>query len=300
MTSRPCPVCHADSIHARLFLEQRIDSTKLSAYSFASRKTPEFMNHRLMQCPTCDLVYVDQPPADAELARAYHEAEYDSSEEADDAAAAYIRAIRPILSRLRDRRSALEIGTGTGVFLEHLRRAGFEMLVGVEPSLSAITAAPESRRAWIRHGVFAESDFAPASFDLICCFMTMEHVGDPAVIASAALALLRPGGAFITIAHDYRSRTNRLLGRRSPIIDIEHMQLFSKKSLRSLYERTGYIDISVQPFANTYSMRYWIRLLPLPAWIRSAASKALTTMGADRLKLRLNVGNMIAAGFKPR
>jgi hypothetical protein len=54
----------------------------------------------------------------------------------------------------------------------------------------------------------------------------MEHVLDPKVIALPAFRLLRPGGAFVTVTHDHRGRLNRLLGRRSPIIDIEHLQLF--------------------------------------------------------------------------
>lgn len=301
MTStRSCPICHAGPERAIVFLEKNFDASRISTYSFASRKQPEFMCHRLVQCQACDLVYVDQPPGDDELAQAYHAADYDSSEEADDAAVAYIEAIRPILQKLPQRQRALEIGTGTGVFLKHLYQGGFTELVGVEPSTAAIRAAPEERRSWIREGVFREEDFEPSSFDLICCFMTMEHVHDPRVVAEAALRLLRPGGAFVTIVHDYRSLVNRTLGRRSPIIDIEHMQLFSNGSIRALYERAGYTDVSAHAFVNTYALSYWNRLLPIPASIKGIAAKALQTSGLGRLKAAMNVGNMIAAGFKPR
>jgi SAM-dependent methyltransferase len=296
--SRPCPVCHTGSEASKLFVEKNIDSAKLSGFSFSSRKEPEFMCHRLVQCTNCDLVYADQPPGADELAHAYHVADYDSSEEANDAAASYIRAIKPTLSALAQRQSVLEIGTGTGIFLECLSREGFTKLVGVEPSAAAITAAPENRRAWIREGIFEEKDFSPDSFDLICCFMTMEHVHDPDVVAKAAFRLLRPGGAFVTVTHDYRSLVNRLLGKRSPIIDIEHMQLFSKHSVRQLLESVGYADVSVKAFANTYSLRYWLRLAPLPRGIKSAASGLLAALGLDNIKLGVNVGNLIAIGFK--
>jgi SAM-dependent methyltransferase len=104
-----------------------------------------------------------------------------------------------------------------------VQREGFSELVGVEPSTAAIAAAPENRRQWIREGIFREADFSPSSFDLICCFMTMEHVPDPKVISDAAFRLLKPGGAFVTVTHDYRATVNRVLGKRSPIIDIDHM-----------------------------------------------------------------------------
>ncbi len=296
--SRSCPVCHTDFEKAKLFVEKNLDPAKLTGFSFASRKEPEYMCHRLVQCTNCDLVYADQPPDEGELAHAYHVADYDSSEEADDAAKAYILAIKPALAKLARHQSALEVGTGTGIFLDYLSRAGFTKIIGVEPSSAAIAAAPEYRRQWIREGMFDEKNFAAGSFDLVCCFMTMEHVRDPSIIASAAFHLLRPGGAFVTVTHDYRSLVNRLLGRRSPIIDIEHMQLFSRRSMRYLFESAGYADISVRPFANTYSLRYWMRLAPLPRSIKSAASGLMTLMSMNNVKLGINVGNLITTGFK--
>jgi SAM-dependent methyltransferase len=296
--SRPCPICHTGSEQAKLFLEKNIDSAKLSGFSFASRKEPEYMCHRLVQCPHCDLVYVDKPPAENELAHAYHVAAYDSSEEANDAATSYIQAIKPILAKLSAHQSALEIGTGTGIFLECLSHEGFSKLVGVEPSSAAIAAAPTYRRAWIQEGMFDEKNFAPESFDLICCFMTMEHVRDPNIIAHAAHRLLRAGGAFVTVTHDYRSPVNRLLGKRSPIIDIEHMQLFSNRSVRHLFESAGYSDVTVKAFVNTYALRYWMRLAPLPRGMKSAVSSLMASIGLDNVKVGINVGNLITAGYK--
>jgi SAM-dependent methyltransferase len=295
---RACPVCGTGADQAPLFAEGTLDRTRLSAMSFASRKEPEFMSHRLVQCPGCDLVYVPEPPAQEELAHAYHTADYDSAEEAEDAAAAYIRAIGPILARMPRKEAALEIGTGTGIFLDHLSRAGFTRLAGVEPSAAAIAAAPDHRRAWITMGMFDENAFAPASFDLVCCFMTMEHVHDPSAIARSALRLLRPGGAFVTVTHDYRSVVNRLLGKRSPIIDIEHMQLFSPRSIHGLLERAGYSGIAVSAFVNTYALRYWMRLAPLPRGIKAPLSRLAAAVRADGVRIGINVGNMIAAGFK--
>ncbi|ARP84076.1 hypothetical protein CAL12_26850 [Bordetella genomosp. 8] len=296
--TRPCPVCHADERKAKLFLEDSIDASKVSGFSFASRKVPEFMSHRLVRCTVCDVVYADTPPDESELAQAYHSADYDSAEEADDAAAAYCRAIQPALRRLGNGRSALEIGTGTGVFLEYLARSGMTVLAGVEPSTAAIAAAPEHRRPWIRAGMFNEADFQPASFDLVCCFMTMEHVRDPEAIAQAAHRLLRPGGVFATVTHDYRAPVNRLLGRRSPIIDIEHLQLFSKRSIRALFERAGYSEVEVHPFRNRYSLRYWMRLTPLSMNTKERVLNAMNRYGLDTKKLAFNVGNVMTVGFK--
>lgn len=296
---RPCPVCNTDSSAAKLFLKKNIDPAQISAFSFASRKLPEFMCHQLVQCPTCDLVYANDPPDQSILAQAYHVSDFDSAQEADDAAAAYDNAVEPVLGKLKRKDAALEIGTGTGIFLEALKARGFKTLVGVEPSSAAIAAAPAHRQAWIREAIFREADFQPESFDFICCFMTLEHVRDPSEIVSAARRLLRPGGAIALVTHDYRSGVNRLLGRRSPIIDIEHMQLFSPISIRQLLERNDFESIGVQSFQNRYALRYWMRLLPLGVGSKQSMIKVLDAIGLADIKLSFNVGNMLSFGYLP-
>jgi SAM-dependent methyltransferase len=210
-----------------------------------------------------------------------------------------MRATQPLLNALPRRESVLEIGTGTRTLLEHLAQQGFTELVGVELSPAAIAAAPQHRRAWIQEGVFQEQNFAPGSFDLICCFMTMEHVPDPKVIALAAFRLLRPGGAFATVTHDYRGWLNCLLGKSSPIIDIEHIQLFSDLSIRTLFETTGYRDVHVQRFVNRYAFRYWWRLAPAPDPVKRAVAKAAEVVHLDGVKLGLNVGSTMTSGVNP-
>lgn len=297
--SRPCPVCNTASSEAKLFLKQNIDPSRVSAFSFASRKLPEFMCHQLVQCPTCDLVYANEPPDQSVLANAYHVSDFDSAQEAEDAAAAYDRALQPLLRTLKNKDAALEIGTGTGVFLEALKARGFKTLVGVEPSSAAIAAAPAHRQAWIREAIFHESDFQPNSFDLICCFMTLEHVRDPNEIVSAATRLLRPGGAIALVTHDYRSSVNRILGKRSPIIDIEHMQLFSRNSIRQLLERNGFESIEVNNFRNRYALRYWTRLLPFGVGLKQSMVKKLDAIDLANTKVAFNVGNMLSFGYRP-
>ena len=296
---RDCPLCGAGPEQAHPFLSDTRDESRVSGSSFASRKVPEYMSHAMVCCSACDLAYVDRPPTVASLAASYHEADYDSAEEAEDAADAYARALKPVLERLKARGAALEIGTGTAAFLERLENAGFTELVGVEPSSAAIAAAPAHRQAWIREGIFEVEDFAPDSFDLICCFMTLEHVQDPGALVASAYRLLKPGGVFVGVTHDRRGLLNRLLGRRSPIVDIEHMQLFSAESSRRLLQINGYGDVDGASFYNSYRFSYWLRLVPLPDGLKGALTRMVRGSWLDRRRLSVNVGNFMSWGFKP-
>lgn len=299
LTVRPCPLCGAGADQAEPFLSDSRDESRLSASSFASRKVPEYMSHAMVCCRVCDLAYVDRPPSVECLAASYHAADYDSADEAEDAADAYARALAPVLQRLKGRGAALEIGTGTAAFLDRLKDAGFAELVGIEPSSAAIAAAPAHRRPWIREGIFEEANFRAESFDLICCFMTLEHVQDPGALVASALRLLKPGGVFVGVTHDRRAWLNRLLGRRSPIVDIEHMQLFSAESSRRLLQHNGYEAVGGASFRNSYRPSYWLRLVPMPGALKRVATRLLRGSWCDRWRLPLNVGNFMSWGFKP-
>ena len=294
---RNCPTCEKEN-RKTIFLTKNIDSEKITSFSFASRKEPEFMRFQLMRCLECDLVYADEPPTEDNLHNSYHDADYDSDIEAIDAAKTYIHSIKNTLDVITKKRKALDIGTGNGIFLEHLIEAGFEEVIGIEPSPAAIKKAKTGIKEKIKVGIFNESDFESNSFDLICCFMTMEHVLDPKMISDAIFRLLKPGGAFVTITHNYRSIVNRLMGEKSPIIDIEHMQIFSDKSIVNLMNKSNFENITNKSIKNRYRISYWIRLLPFNKQVKSILNKFIRILGLHKFRLKINVGNQITSGFK--
>ena len=63
---------------------------------------------------------------------------------------------------------------------------------------------------------------------------------EPLALLASARALLKPGGLLMMVSHDYRHPLMRLLGARAPIIDIEHLQVFSRASLAFALERAGF------------------------------------------------------------
>ena len=296
---RNCPVCNSGPEMASLFLEKNYDADKVSGFSFASRKNPEFMCHHLVKCSNCDLVYADSPPSVEELAEQYHEASFDSDDEANDASRSYGKALSGLFNIIKNKKRALDIGAGTGVFLDELKAVGFEELVGIEPSLEPIAAAPEHRKEWLKKDIFRQNMFEAETFDFIGCFMTMEHVRDPKLIADESMRILNDNGAVAFVVHDHNSLVNKILGKRSPIIDIEHMQLFSKNSIKELLISSGFINIQVKSFYNKYPLKYWVRLLPLPNSFKSLILKILIFIKMDTLKISINVGNLIAYGIKP-
>jgi SAM-dependent methyltransferase len=293
---RDCPVC-GPGAEAEVFVESNYDPARINSFSFASRKAPELMRYRLMRCRSCDVLYADPAPVLKKLSEAYVEASFDSGEEAAYAAKTYAGVI-PRLG-LAGRRGALDIGTGDGAFLRELLKAGFSQVQGIEPSQAPVKAAPAEIRKLIKLGFFKPGAYKAASLDLVTCFQTMEHVDAPAMVAKEAKRILRPGGAFYTVCHSHRSFSAKVLGLRSPIFDIEHLQLFSPRSLKRLLENEGYTGVQVFYLANSYPLHYWIKVFPLPGALKQALTALLRTLGIADLPIPLRAGNLAGFGIKP-
>jgi len=296
-SDRPCPVCGAREYSH--FADEYIDPGKMGAFSFASRKTPEFMRPRLVCCRDCGLVYAPCPPPSGALHQAYAEAAYDSSAEAFCAANTYARVFAPFLQKRHFSGAAVDIGAGNGALLPLLRQIGFTTAIGIEPSRAAIDAAPPDVRPLIREGMFSPEMIADLTPTLIVSCMTLEHVAQPEELAAQAYAALAPGGLFAMVVHNRQAILNRLLGLHSPIIDIEHLQLFHPPSIRWFLHEAGFVDIQTRPFANTYPLRYWLRLLPLPELLRGAVTRSFAWLRLLDKNITIPVGNMAAIGMKP-
>ncbi|MEY2724157.1 MAG: hypothetical protein RLZZ458_24 [Planctomycetota bacterium] len=296
-SQRSCPIC-GTAEYSRVYAERNIDESQLSSFSFASRKVPEYMHHRLQHCERCDLLFA-VPQESLNLGEAYEQASFDSGRESAFAAVTYRRVLGAVLRGLPHREGLLDIGAGDGAFLKEMLPEGFREVIGLEPSAAPMQAADSSVRGLLRQGMFEPGIFEEQRFSLITCFQTIEHVPDPLALCEEAQRLLKPGGVLAIIAHNRRGLVNRLLGRKSPIFDVEHLQLFSQRSIVALLESAGFSSVAATGFSNTYPLSYWARLFPLPAGI-----KRPVMAGVDRtiggLPVQLPVGNMLCVGTKKR
>lgn len=292
---RTCPVCNATDYTP--FAEERIDESKLNDFAYASRKEPEFMCLRLVCCCQCGLVYAPTPPNNDFLSSAYAEADFDSGDEASCAAHSYAKALMPYTKALKLRNAAVDVGAGSGPLLPLLISMGFNPVVGIEPSIAAINAAAESVKPHLREGMFDAALLSDLTPSLICSFMTLEHIENPGKFVQTAYDLLETGGMIAVVVHNRQGLLNRIMGLKSPIIDIEHLQLFNPQSVSVLLKNSGFQEIHVTAISNKYPLKYWLRLTPLPLKIKKMIIKTLGRFAECKIPMR--VGNILAVGLKP-
>lgn len=293
MTNSPrsCIICGSTG---RLAYEANIDPAKMNEFTYSSRKIPELMHYEYFECESCELLFVADLPKREALLAEYEGAAFDATAESRFAAQAYLRALRRILGAGVD--SVLDVGCGDGEFLLACRDVGITRLQGIEPSTAASSLAREGIGSYIRAGGYEEQS-AGEQFDLVTLFQTIEHIDDPLGFFAKSKELVRPQGYVAVACHDYHALVNRIMKEKSPIFDIEHLQIFSPKSITRAMEKSGLEVVSVKPYTNTYPLAYWMRLAPIPSRIK--ARSILTSGWLAKQAISLPIGNLMAIARVP-
>lgn len=295
--SNICPLCINKKNETKTFLKKNINHQIIGEFSYSSRKVPEFMNYELLKCDVCTFIYAINIPNLERVKNDYKNSTFVSADDADDAASTYYNKIREKINFMNFD-SALEIGAGSGSFIAKLKKLGFEKITGVEPSISSIEFAKNEIKAHLINDVFETAKIEKNAYDLVCCFMTMEHVHDPLYTIKKSFEILKNDGKIILVTHNCEHLLHKFLGKKSPIIDVEHLQLFSSKSIFQILDINNFTNIEIFNLKNKYNLKYWASLLPLPFIIKKMIIKILNFLGFHNFKLRLDVGNIMIVADK--
>jgi SAM-dependent methyltransferase len=108
---------------------------------------------------------------------------------------------RQALRILRVGCKVLEVGVGSGHFLQVAARLGF-VVSGVELNQSAAEEARSRGFEVFSTNLTSLTTEIVGSFDAVCSFQVLEHVSDPRAFLEDMLRLLRPGGQLILSVPD--------------------------------------------------------------------------------------------------
>ncbi len=284
---------HASEVHpARL-------PAALASDLFAARRVPDGLHCRIVRCRACGLLRSDPALDPGELAELYGASELPYGDEIDNLRATY----RRYLARARDRaagtESLLEIGCASGFVLEEARAMGWSEVRGVEPSAGALAQAPGWLRPSIVQDVVRPGLFPPESFDTVCMFQVMDHLPDPAGVIAECATLLRPGGTLLMLHHDAAAPSARVLGRRSPIVDLQHTYLYDRRTTGLLARKAGLEPVEAGSVRNVYSARYLAQLVPMGSGLKRRLLGGRAGRALASVRLRLPLGNLYLVARKP-
>jgi SAM-dependent methyltransferase len=298
MRATRCAICEGEGDAAERW-GATFDPEAFSARVFSARRLPDRVHYRMVTCNTCGLVRSDPVASEELLARLYAQSSFDYGQEVESIQATYGRALGWLEARSPRREALLEIGCGNGFFLQQARRQGWVNVRGVEPSADAVAKAPRELDGAIVQDMMRPGVFAPESFDAVCLFQVLDHISNPVELLRKCAAVLRPGGHVLALNHNVSAYSARLLGERSPIVDIEHTYLYSPATMRSIFAKAGFVDAQVRSVRNTYSLAYLAQLVPLPMGLKSRLLPSLRAGPAARMRVTVPLGNLCLIARKP-
>ena len=292
-----CPICETVGNAVPVY-PSNVDETSFSTEIFSARRLPDRRHYQWVRCNKCTVLRSD-PVLDVDLEKLYVESTFDYSTEVDGLKKTYFNLVKKALGGKKFKKSIFEVGGGNGFFLEAAKDGGFANVAGVEPSTEAINAAradikPHMIASMMKAGVLADN-----SFEVGTMFHTLDHLTDPVSTLKTCADALQKGGVFVVAIHNERSWSARLMGERSPIIDVEHTHLYTRKSGEALFKKIGFIDVRSGAYNNHYSLAYILHLIPISRTFRKRVLESSIGTLLSKIKVIVPLGNMWVAGTKP-
>lgn len=291
-----CALCSSDSA-----------TTILVGNDFEYGLTGDFA---IDECGQCGHYYLNPRPAASEISQLYPD-NY-APFEAGVAASSRIRRIRERIAELIqfgetirtvDQGTLIEIGCGTGEWLERFSRNGWES-TGIEPSASACATAKE-RGVDVVHGTEeALDEFEAGSFDRLHAFMVLEHTPDPIATLRRLHRVARPDATLCLSVPNFGHSSRSKYGEYWHSLHLpRHFHHFTSASIARALDASGWeldrlwyqpslIDTwqSVSHQAHHAGKRDWrLRLLPFRSAINIAILPALFWLAQRRGSSRMTV-----------
>ncbi len=296
MVSTRCAICVTDA-HDKELYPANFKPEDFSPEIFSARRLPDKIHYRIVTCQHCGLIRSNPVLNPQSLARLYELSHFTYPQESIWAAQTYAHYFTAHLGDLPKDIHVLEVGCGNGTFLNELYQQGYTNIFGIEPSRQAVEqAGPMS--GFIHQGVLTEGIYPPGHFDVIAVFQVFDHISRPDEFLRDCFTYLKPGGRLLMVMHDIHALTARILGRRCPMVDIEHPFLYNRSTLEAVLTKHGFSAPKTFEVHNRYPLKYWGKLLPLPLELKQNFVTFLDRHSVGNIPLTLGAGNMGVVAVK--
>ena len=149
-------------------------------------------------------------------------------------------SLGPLLHPFIKSGALLDVGCGSGTYLDLMRALGWERVVGVDLGSAAIATAREALGIEAYAGELRDVGFPEATFDAITLSHTLEHVADPVALLAEVRRVTKPGGRIVIAVPNARSLLSRMLRRYWLGFDTpRHLVNFSRLGLHTVLVKAG-------------------------------------------------------------
>jgi 2-polyprenyl-3-methyl-5-hydroxy-6-metoxy-1,4-benzoquinol methylase len=231
--------------------DSNIDSA-IDSSSFAITDSSYGVTSELSQCRSCGFI---QSTGVTEVLSYYESLEDSAYEENRKERLFQADKIVSVLSHYKKEGSLLDVGAGSGIFVESARLHGYDA-VGIEPSAWLQNKAKEHRLPVVK-GTFPHQE-CKGPYDIITIIDVIEHVDNPVGMLQDAYTSLKKDGVIVVITPDVNSLVARVLGYKWWHFRIAHIGYFNKKTLHKALITAGFVKVRAQSAKWYFSLDYLV------------------------------------------
>lgn len=286
-----CMLCgsgEARTVWASNIGDQRVDQRlEEFDYTYASVSLGIQRHHRIVRCVRCGLVYVSPRPTQTggvEIYRRLRDERYASLRK--ERVTHFEHDIEE-LEAYCPRGPVLDVGCGSGYFLEAAARRGWGPVRGVELNDWMVELGREAGLE-ISGGQLREQGYPDESFQLVCFWDVIEHMNDPLAELAEAYRILRPGGLLVMLVPDAESFWARLLGERWWAVIRMHLYYFTRETSTRFLEKGGFRVERVGSYPKRARMGYLNNLFRDQPLVHRTFGTLLDATGLGRLEIAVD------------
>lgn len=196
----------------------------------SSDKLPHLKNYEkafLVKCKNCGFVFSKKIPSSDELKKFYDG--YGQYEYVSPITINRYKEILLYLEKYRSTNNILDIGCGTGIFLEEAKKLGWNVF-GTEYGDDKIKQCTQKGIS-MNQGILDKNNYKD-KFDIITSFEVIEHINNPKNELENISSLLRKGGIIYLTTPNFNSISRRYLKNKwQQIFYPEHLSYYTVKTI---------------------------------------------------------------------
>lgn len=233
-----CPLCNSGHFHNYIICKDHTVSNE---------------NFAIVQCNACDFLFTNPRPSGESLSSYYESEDYISHQNKSNSLTNFVYRIArkfTLKSKLKliesfglPSKTLLDIGCGTGHFIETCKDAGWSVS-GVEPNNTARTRAQKTTP-----NIYEQlDDIAHNNIDVITMWHVLEHIPDINHLLSTVHSLLTKNGRFVVAVPNINSYDAQLYKQHWAAYDVpRHLYHFSSSTMAKMMKKHNFKIVQALP-----------------------------------------------------